>query len=57
MRQPTIRGNHLRLAKTFEINLVLIMNGYFRCAKSNGYLKSNRKSAICKVTEVTIWFK
>jgi len=35
-------GN-LRLAKTFEINLVLIMNDYFRCAKNNGSLKSNRK--------------
>jgi len=31
MRQPIIRGHHLRLlAKTFEINLVLIMNDYFR---------------------------
>jgi len=44
MRQPIIRGNHLRLlAKMFEIYLVLIMNDYFKCAKNNGSLKSNRK--------------
>jgi len=27
----------------FEINLVSIMNDYFRCAKNNGSFKSNRK--------------
>jgi len=43
MRQPTIGGNHLSLAKMFETILVLFMNDYFRCAKSNGSLKSNRK--------------
>jgi len=32
----------MRLAKTIEINLVLIMNDYFSCTKNNGSLKSNR---------------
>jgi len=27
--------------KTFEINLVLIMNDYFRCAENNGSLNSS----------------
>jgi len=31
-------GN-LSLAKTFEINLVLIMNDYLMCAKNNGSIK------------------
>jgi len=44
MKQPIIRGNHLRLlAKMFKIYLVLNMSDYFRCAKNNGSLKSNRK--------------
>jgi len=33
----------MRLAITFEINLVLIMNDYFRYAKNCGFLKSNKK--------------
>jgi len=37
------------LAKTFEMNLVLIMNDYFRCAKINGSLKSNRKLLTVKL--------
>jgi len=36
------------LLKTIEINLVLIMNDYFRCAKNNGFLKCNRKSLTVK---------
>jgi len=44
------------LTKTIEINLVLIMNDYFRCAKTNGFSKSNIK-LLTVVTEVTIWFK
>ena len=31
------------MAKTYAINLVLIMIDCFRCAKNNGSLKSNRK--------------
>jgi len=31
------------LAKTLELNLVLIMDGYFRCAKNNVSLKCNSK--------------
>jgi len=27
----------------FEINLDITMNDYFRCAKNNGSVKSNRK--------------
>jgi len=40
------------LAKTFEINLVLITNDYFRCAKNNGNngtLNSNRESLTVKL--------
>jgi len=45
-----------RLTKTIEINLVLVMNDYFRCVKTNGSSKSNTK-LLTVVTEVTIWFK
>jgi len=37
------------LAKTFEINSVLIMNDYFRCAKNNGTISSNRKLLTVKL--------
>jgi len=47
----------LRLAKTFDINLVLIMNDYFRCAKKKFFKKMTNILAICKVTKVTILFK
>ena len=45
-----------RLTNTIEINLVLIMNDYSKCAKTNGYSKSNIK-LLTVVTEVTISFK
>jgi len=37
------------LAKTFEIDLVLNINDYFRCAKNNGSLNSNRKLLTVKL--------
>jgi len=37
------------VAKTFELNLVLIMNNYFRCAKNNGSLKSITKLLTVKL--------
>jgi len=39
---------NLRLAKTIEINVVLIMNDYFSCTKNNGSIKSNRKLVTVK---------
>jgi len=45
-----------RLTKSIEMNLVLVVNDYFRCAKTNGSSISNIK-LLTVVTEVTILFK
>jgi len=45
-----------RLTKTIEINLVLIMSDYFKCAKTDGSSKSN-KNLLTVLTDVTISFK
>ena len=39
-----ISWGNLRLTKAIEISLVLIVNDYFRCAKTNGSSKSNTSS-------------
>ena len=46
---PSRKNLSGQLAKTFKINLVLIMNDYFRCAKNNGSLMSNRKLLTVKL--------